>query len=100
MATVLTRPPSRLPARAAAAAGLIQAPADFPLLVNDRWSIGIILTYVWKEIPFITLMLLAVLHRHGGVSLGDQDVFANVVGGIDAWSKEIDSTVPTYSGYK
>lgn len=25
---------------------------------------------------------------------------ANVVGGIDAWSKEIDSTVPTYSGYK
>jgi len=27
-------------------------------------------------------MLLAVLHRHGGISLGDQDVFANVVGGI------------------
>ncbi|MCI0749775.1 MAG: DNA repair protein RadA [Nevskiales bacterium] len=27
-------------------------------------------------------MLLAVLHRHGGVSLGDQDVFASVVGGM------------------
>ncbi len=27
-------------------------------------------------------MLLAVLHRHGGISLGDQDVFANVVGGM------------------
>ena len=27
-------------------------------------------------------MLLAVLHRHGGMQLGDQDVFANVVGGI------------------
>jgi len=27
-------------------------------------------------------MLLAVLHRHGGVSLADQDVFANVVGGM------------------
>jgi DNA repair protein RadA/Sms len=27
-------------------------------------------------------MLLAVLHRHGGVALGDQDVFANVVGGM------------------
>lgn len=27
-------------------------------------------------------MLLAVLHRHGGVSLGDHDVFANVVGGM------------------
>ena len=27
-------------------------------------------------------MLLAVLHRHGGLQLGDQDVFVNVVGGI------------------
>ncbi len=27
-------------------------------------------------------MLLAVLHRHGGVLVGDQDVFVNVVGGI------------------
>ena len=27
-------------------------------------------------------MLLAVMHRHGGLHLGDQDVFANVVGGI------------------
>ena len=27
-------------------------------------------------------MLLAVLHRHGGVMVGDQDVFANVVGGV------------------
>ena len=27
-------------------------------------------------------MLLAVLHRHGGLQLGDQDVFANVVGGV------------------
>jgi DNA repair protein RadA/Sms len=27
-------------------------------------------------------MLLAVLHRHGGIFTGDQDVYANVVGGI------------------
>ncbi|WP_340648762.1 DNA repair protein RadA [Pseudoxanthomonas winnipegensis] len=27
-------------------------------------------------------MLLAVLHRHGGIMVGDQDVFINVVGGI------------------
>jgi DNA repair protein RadA/Sms len=27
-------------------------------------------------------MLLAVLHRHGGLTLGDQDVFVNVVGGV------------------
>jgi predicted ATP-dependent serine protease len=27
-------------------------------------------------------LLLAVLHRHGGLQVGDQDVFANVVGGV------------------
>ena len=27
-------------------------------------------------------MLLAVLHRHGGVAMFDQDVFTNVVGGV------------------
>ena len=27
-------------------------------------------------------MLLAVLHRHGGVATFDQDVFVNVVGGV------------------
>lgn len=27
-------------------------------------------------------MLLAVLHRHGGLAVADQDVFANVVGGV------------------
>ena len=27
-------------------------------------------------------MLLAVLHRHGGLQLGDQDVFINIVGGV------------------
>lgn len=27
-------------------------------------------------------MLMAALHRHGGIQVGDQDVFANVVGGV------------------
>jgi DNA repair protein RadA/Sms len=27
-------------------------------------------------------MLLAVLHRHGGIMVGDQDIFVNVVGGV------------------
>lgn len=37
-------------------------------------------------------MLLAVLHRHGGLSLQDHDVFANVVGGIDV--RETGSDLP------
>ena len=37
-------------------------------------------------------MLLAVLHRHGGLSLQDHDVFANVVGGLDV--RETGSDLP------
>jgi putative spermidine/putrescine transport system permease protein len=46
----------------------IDAPAAFPLLVNDRWGVGIMAAYVWKEVPFIALMVLAVL-RGGGAEL-------------------------------
>jgi len=35
-------------------------------------------------------MLLAVLHRHGGVAVGDQDVFVNVVGGIRVQETAVD----------
>ncbi len=35
-------------------------------------------------------MLLAVLHRHGGVALGDQDVFINVVGGVKVEETSVD----------
>jgi len=57
--------PAGLFSRAAVALGLIGSPADFPLLINDNWGIGIILVYVWKEIPFMTLMILAVLRNAG-----------------------------------
>lgn len=52
---------SGLLARWAAALGIIQTPAEFPVLVRDRYGIGVILHYVSKEIPFLALMLLAVL---------------------------------------
>ena len=52
---------SGLLARAAAALGWIQNPAAFPVLVRDRLGIGIILDYVSKEIPFLALIVLAVL---------------------------------------
>ena len=35
-------------------------------------------------------MLLAVLHRHGGLQVGDQDVFANVVGGVKVLETSVD----------
>jgi putative spermidine/putrescine transport system permease protein len=56
---------SGLLARAAAAAGLITAPAQFPVLVRDRYGLGIILHYLGKEIPFLLLIALAILTTQG-----------------------------------
>ncbi len=52
-------------ARLAYAGGLITAPAQFPALTHDPFAIGVILLYVWKEVPFITLILLANLQSIG-----------------------------------
>lgn len=38
-------------------------------------------------------MLLAVLHRHGGIMIGDQDVFVNVVGGVRVMETSADLAV-------
>lgn len=52
-------------ARLGFAAGLIARPADFPALVFDPYAIGIILQYVWKEVPFISLIVLANIQSIG-----------------------------------
>ena len=52
-------------ARIAYSAGLITGPQDFPVLTQDPYAIGIILLYAWKELPFITLILLANLQTLG-----------------------------------
>lgn len=52
-------------ARLAHAAGLIGGPQDFPVLTHDPHGIGIVLLYVWKELPFITLILLGNLQALG-----------------------------------
>lgn len=42
-------------------AGMINDPNQWPLLVFDRWGIGIILVYLYKQIPFVTLAVFAIL---------------------------------------
>jgi putative spermidine/putrescine transport system permease protein len=44
---------------------LIERPSDFPAMVFDPYAIGIILQYVWKEVPFIGLILLANMQTIG-----------------------------------
>jgi len=57
--------PSGLFSRLFTQLGIVASSSQFPLLVNDKLSIGILFVYIWKEIPFITFMLLAVLKNVG-----------------------------------
>lgn len=52
-------------ARLLYAAGTIGGPGDFPALVFDQAYIGAMLVYTWKEIPFIGVVVLAVLKSVG-----------------------------------
>lgn len=37
--------------------GWIDGMEQFPILVHDTWGVGIVLAYLWKEIPFIVLLI-------------------------------------------
>lgn len=65
---------------------LISSMTDFPVMVNDKWGIGIILSYVWKTSPFVVLMVYPVIAK---IESGWIDVCS--VFKVDKWSffKEI-----------
>lgn len=37
--------------------GRLKEQSDFPSLIFDRYGIGIIITYLWKEIPFVAMVV-------------------------------------------
>jgi putative spermidine/putrescine transport system permease protein len=43
--------------------GWINSPGDFPSLIHGTSGAGIILAYVFKEVPFVIILTLAVLKR-------------------------------------
>ena len=45
--------------------GIISEQSEFPIIVFDDLGIGIILVYLWKQIPFIGLIVLAILQSVG-----------------------------------
>lgn len=63
-------------------AGFINRPADFPELLQDRQGIGIVLTYVLKETPFVALVVLAMLRR----SVAEYERAAATLG-ASAWQR-------------
>jgi putative spermidine/putrescine transport system permease protein len=80
---------SGLLARWAASLQLISTPAEFPVIVKDTFGLGIILHYVSKEIPFLTLIILAVLWS--------QPIRYDVVAenlGANRWQKLLYITLP------
>ena len=52
-------------ARLAAEWEMISKPSEFPAMVFDPYAIGIILQYVWKEVPFIGVIVLANMQSIG-----------------------------------
>lgn len=49
--------------RVAASLGLVGDPAAFPALVQDASGWAIMVSYVWKEAPFVAVLVLAALAR-------------------------------------
>lgn len=43
--------------------GIIKDMNSFPILINDEFGWGIIISYVWKTSPFVVLMLYPVIFR-------------------------------------
>ena len=52
---------SGLMARVLASIGVISSQEQFINLIYDKYGIGIILAYLWKEIPFIIYFVLAIM---------------------------------------
>ena len=73
---------SGLAARALYHVGIIGQPADLPPIFFDRNGLGIVLVYVWKEAPFIGLVLLAVLK---GTAVDYDDVASTL--GASQWQR-------------
>jgi len=61
LAMILLLSQSGMLSRVAAAAGLVDRPAAFPALTQEAFGWGIIASYVWKEFPFVAVVVLAVL---------------------------------------
>ncbi|NBO65131.1 MAG: ABC transporter permease subunit [Acidobacteria bacterium] len=81
--------PSGLLARLTFAGGLIAGSADFPLLINDQYGVGIVLSYLLKEVPFVAVVTLSVIVR-----LGDRLEEVAQLLGATGWQRLRYVTIP------
>ena len=52
-------------ARLAFQLGLISDQGQFPQIVSDRWGLGIIYVYLWKQVPFVGIIVIAIMQSMG-----------------------------------
>jgi putative spermidine/putrescine transport system permease protein len=78
-----------LMSRLAAFAGLIDDPSQFPSLLNSHAGWGIIAVYVWKQAPFMTLTIYAVL-----LGIGRETEEAAYILGGSKWQTFRQVTLP------
>jgi len=63
--TMLIFSQSGIVARFAYKAGLISDQSQFPILISDTLGLGIIYVYLWKQIPFVGVLVLSILQSLG-----------------------------------
>ncbi|HZK54990.1 MAG TPA: ABC transporter permease subunit [Desulfosporosinus sp.] len=51
----------------------VQSPQQFPSVLFDSHALGIILAYLWKEVPFVILMVVTIMEKIDG-SIGEAAV--------------------------
>lgn len=69
--------------------GVIDRPSDFPIMIYDSYSLGIIIQYVWKETPFMGLITLAILQSIGD----DYEAVAQSLG-ANRWQRLFHVIIP------
>ena len=63
--TMLLFTQSGIMSRLAYHLGIITDQSKFPVLVFDNWGLGVIYVYLWKQIPFIGVIVLSILQSLG-----------------------------------
>jgi putative spermidine/putrescine transport system permease protein len=80
---------SGLLARVGNSLGIISSQADFPSLLYDKGAFGIILTYLWKEAPFVLIIVMTVM---GNINSFLGDAAVNL--GASSWQTFRHITLP------
>ena len=76
-------------ARILHALGIIDNPSQFPRILYDHSGLGVMIVYIWKQVPFMTLIIYSVL-----LGLGPESEEASATLGASRWQTFRHVTLP------